>query len=226
MKTFFLILLTLMFISLSGAAQSSTTKYFKDISLSKKACAKKANFAQVLSLSADGRSIEEVWRLADSQLVKREEYKLGEPFGKWIQTKVDKKIELDYEFELSYSDEECSDSIVGLIAWNYLEDQPDLEYLAPKLKNGLGDIGYFIGRNLIFPKSMLETGMEAVVVINLRVKADGNVENINISKPCFDVSMNKEAQRVIRLLKFSDGAKLHGKPVGFCTSIPIRFEFR
>ena len=168
----------------------------------------------------------EVRKLSDDKIVRWEEFKGKEPVGLWYYGFRRGIVPLDYEFELNYVGEQCIDSIVGISGPGYFEDHPKLGYVAPKLENEGRDFSDFIARNLIFPRSMIRNGIEGAVVINLTVTAEGKVENIYISKPSIDVSMDKEAQRIIRLLKFSEGAKLNGKPTSFCMSWKVRFEFR
>ena len=55
------------------------------------------------------------------------------------------------------------------------------------------------------------------------VTKDGQIENIVVNKGV-DITLDKEAVRILRALKFSTPPLLNGRPVNICVKFPISFR--
>jgi len=93
----------------------------------------------------------------------------------------------------------------------------------PSFPGGEAAIRENISRNLRYPESAVEKGIEGKVFIKFIVTKDGSVANVTISRSV-DAVIDEEALRVVRMLpKFTPGKK-DGKPVNVWYSLPISFQ--
>lgn len=93
----------------------------------------------------------------------------------------------------------------------------------PSFPGGEAAIRENISRNLRYPESAVEKGIEGKVFIKFIVTKDGSVANVTISRSV-DAAIDEEALKVVRMLpKFTPGKK-DGKPVNVWYSLPISFQ--
>lgn len=216
-------ILTILIIVLTILCSGQTTqiKYFNNVYLQKEVSANKAKYSQTISQNGDGSVTTSVKNIKKDELISSETYKGNEPFGIWKYRQSNMTSELDYAFELVYSDQACNDSIKGLR--NYFENNENLIYTAPKIVSGEASIYYFIARNTIYPPIARESGIQGKVYLTFTVNKEGAIENIVVKKGAH-ILLDKEAVRVIRLLKFSNPATLNGQTQSFCVTMPISFK--
>jgi len=163
--------------------------------------------------------------LKKNKLISRKTYRSGEPYGKWILTIGNKRVELDYTFNSTYiksRDEICNDSIlIKKIGKNLLADNQDHHYTAPRLVSG-ADVYNFIRKELIYPPDALTYGFSGQVYVRFEIDTEGKVHNVKMVKGK-EKHIDMEAQRVVRSLSFAGPAPLEGNPVSLCLLLPITF---
>lgn len=204
-------------------AQSSTTRYFRTQSLAKEVAQDKAKFSQTVTKNADGSTTTTFKNLEKDLILTRETYKGDEPCGDWIYQKFRGTGTLDFNFNLNYSGEPCKDSIPGIRPVDYFQDNTMLNYIAPKIDSSEITLVRFLQNNMRYPAPAREKGIQGVVYLRFTVTDSGEVENIIITKSAH-ISLDKEAMRVLRMLKFLHPATLNGQKTSICVELPINFK--
>lgn len=200
------LLVILQLITIAGFAQTVTTNYYKDEYLSKLTDAKKGNYKEVITIGSDGVETKEVYNLSTAKLIQA--HRGSEPIKVW--TTSDGKS-LDYNFKLGYDDMGCpgdKDSFTMK------------EGKSPELVGDENIIGV-IGRHLRYPQSAIDNGITGTVYLYFTVDGQGNVGQINVMRGV-DPALDKEAARVIRLLKFKPSKAI----AGTCYNVPVKFMIR
>ncbi len=94
----------------------------------------------------------------------------------------------------------------------------------PEYPGGPAAMYAFLGNNIVFPKRMVETGIQGTSLIEFVVEIDGSVSNTKV-RTSLHPECDNEAIRVIKMLKFSPGL-INGKPVRVLYSIPVQFSLQ
>ncbi len=80
----------------------------------------------------------------------------------------------------------------------------------------------FVSKTLVYPEAAMQMGSQGRVVVQFRIKKDGNVEVINTQGK--DKILEKEARRVIEKLPKLIPGKQRDRPVAVIFSYPIVFK--
>ena len=80
----------------------------------------------------------------------------------------------------------------------------------------------FVSKTLVYPETAMQMGSQGRVVVQFRIKKDGNVEVINTQGK--DKILEKEARRVIEKLPRLIPGKQRERPVAVIFSYPIVFR--
>ena len=80
----------------------------------------------------------------------------------------------------------------------------------------------FVSKTLVYPETAMQMGLQGRVVVQFRIKKDGNVEVINAQGK--DKILEKEARRVIEKLPRLIPGKQRERPVAVIFSYPIVFK--
>ena len=80
----------------------------------------------------------------------------------------------------------------------------------------------FVSKTLVYPETAMQMGSQGRVVVQFRIKKDGNVEVINTQGK--DKILEKEARRVIEKLPRLIPGKQRERPVAVIFSYPIVFK--
>jgi TonB family protein len=200
-------------------AQTSTTKYYKDKYLDKEVPEAKANFSQTIIRTEDGKITIEKRDLKRNKLVWRETNRGEEQFGIWINETPKGYEELDFNFDLNYKDTFCE----GIALNKPFENNDTIGYKAPQLPMDNESVFRFIAREVQYPVYAKENGIMGRVVLTFNINKEGIIENIAVKKSAH-VSLDKEAVRVIKKLKFKSPPMLNGENAVFCVTFPIIFE--
>ncbi len=124
----------LIFFALTSAAQTGNTKYYKNAYAGEEVPREKAKYAQTITDNPDG-SISKEWKnLKKNQVESRAILKGDEPVGIWVYMTLKGPEEMDYDFTLEYTDQECPKDIA---IKNFFADEPGISYEAPKLATGM-----------------------------------------------------------------------------------------
>lgn len=88
---------------------------------------------------------------------------------------------------------------------------------------GSDALSQLIGRNLIYPATAQENGIQGHVVIGCIVEADGTVSGYEVIRSV-EPSLDREALRVAHLIRKLNPATENGKPVRAKYYIPFNFK--
>jgi len=219
-STFFFLLI--MGWALCGACQKTATSYYADARLSQEVSQSQAKFMQTITTKLDQTVVTEVVDLLTQQLVSSTTYKGKEPFGIWKLPSRTSPKTLDFDFELLYDAEKCANSPELLRVSDYFQNDTLNGYVAPKLESG-GTVMQFVAKQIVYAAIARENGIAGRVYLKMLIDSNGAVSNISIIKGVH-VLLDKEAARVLRLLKFSSPARLQGAAVPICVTMPIAFR--
>lgn len=81
----------------------------------------------------------------------------------------------------------------------------------------------WIAKNLEYPESALNNGVQGQVVLKFVVEKDGSVTDIQVMKKV-DPALDKEAVRVLNKMPKWTPGKQRGKPVRSRFTLPVRFK--
>ncbi len=219
------IIVTLLIVAVTKicSAQTTQTIYYNNRWFEKEVSAGKGKFSKTITKNADETVTIEVKNIKKNKIEYSETYKGAEPYGIWIYQTSKGTSQLEYNFPLTYAGKECKDSIPSVIMDSYFEDNDTIGYKAPKLAAGETSIYQSIADNLVYPTLPKEEGIQGKVYVVFTITKDGSIENVYIKKGV-NVFLDKEALRVIRLLRFSTPPTLNGQPQSFCITMPIIFS--
>ena len=89
-------------------------------------------------------------------------------------------------------------------------------------QDGKGEYA-FIRDNLVYPKKALENGIEGTSFVEYTIGTDGQIRDVHIQLSANPI-LDKEALRVVNLMKKWQPAMKDGKPVEFKCVTPIKFS--
>lgn len=103
----------------------------------------------------------------------------------------------------------------------------DVEYVdpdvMPQYPGGEAGIKAFLSKTIRYPMTAVEEGVQGRVVVNVLVGTDGNVRDVFLVKRVHP-SLDKEAVRVVKLMKGFKPALKDGSPVEAWLTVPIPFR--
>ena len=215
--------LTTLFFSISSIcfSQTTDTKYYNQ--RMEEVPQVKAKYAKTITQDNDGTITTSTKDLKKDLVTSSQTFKGDEPFGVWIYQKFRGTGQLDYNFQLNYSDEICSNSDELSKVVNFFNDDEIAGYKSPTLATGNKTIYEFIGQSIIYPAKARRQGIQGKVFSSFVITKDGKVENIVVNKGV-DIVLDKEAVRILRSLKFSTAPLLNGQPIDICVKFPISFK--
>ncbi len=95
----------------------------------------------------------------------------------------------------------------------------------PEYPGGANALSSHIAKNMVYPKSAADNGIQGRVFIRFVVTETGAVDKVEVLKGV-DPLLDKEAVRVVKTLKdFKPGLK-NGKPVAVSYTLPIAFNLQ
>src|SRR5690606_22674484 len=116
-----------------------------------------------------------------------------EPVGIWVYLTGRGPAEMDYNFPIEYSQQDCPKE---LNIKNYFEDEAGSGYEAPKISTG-EQFYEFAVKNLVYPAKARREGIQGKVDLTFDLTKDGLIENIRVKKGVHLV-LDKEAVRILR----------------------------
>lgn len=202
------------------SAQTITVNYYKNLGLQKEVAPEKAAYSKTTRIEKDGTISVEVIDMKSGLVSSAESSRNGEPIGVWKVKRGSRTDVLDYQFDLVYNEQACTDTIAGLSS--YFENDQNLNYIAPVLENDLS-IYFFVSRNVIFPISAMEQGIQGKVFLRFTITESGQVQDVIIQKG-IHVLLDKEAARVVRSMKFKSPPQVNGLARKICVALPVNFK--
>ena len=95
-----------------------------------------------------------------------------------------------------------------------------------KIEGGDKAIVDYISKNVVYPKSALEKGIQGKVIISFSVDKDGSIENVKVSRGV-DPDLDAEATRVIKNMPaFEAPGYKNNKPVAVWYFLPITLALK
>lgn len=167
----------------------------------------------------------EFLRTKDDQLLDFMAYKGKQPYLVWkrFDKKGNKISELNYEFDLDYSDEK-PENVVYIDLWkNELEGQVEGTFEKPILKGYDGYSSYLV-KTLRYPRHAQRMGIQGKVTLLYKISKDGKGTPISVIEGT-EVHLDKEAARVLRETPQWEPAKLNSKPIDVYAVTSISFKF-
>lgn len=213
--------LYLLFIIVLCNAQTSDTTYYNNVYLQKEVQPNKAKFARIVTTQADGLSTVLVKDLSSQKTISSSSFKDSEPMGIWLKQKNGELVELDYDFDVVYRKIPCADSLSAIK--DIFSDDTAANYIAPKLATGEKSIYSFLGNNTVYPRFARDNALEGNVYVVFTISASGTTTNVEVLRG-IHISLDKEAVRVIKLMKFSNPPTLNGVARSCCAVIPLKFS--
>jgi len=227
MKTLKITVVFVVFINccFSQQIQSTNNRYFSDQNLKKQVAENKAKFVQTVLEKSEGIRIIEVRNVKSNELISYESFKGEEPIGKWLEKCENGYDTLDYDFNLVYSQNECFDDS-SVDVGDYFQDNESVGYKAPKIKGdvGLGLFQYLV-KTMNYPNFAVEKGIQGNVLLQFSITKSG-IDAIVVNRGVHK-TIDKEAVRILRKIKFESAPVLKGLNVDFnCVFMPINFSLQ
>lgn len=220
MKSFFTVIL-LMFAVISCVGQTKQVGYYKDIYFNKETTLEKAKFKRTIIKEPDGVVTTEVVNVKRNEVISLESFKGNEQVGVWKVEKGKGYEERDYSFDIVYSKDKCIDTIAGVD--NLLQNNDELRYVAPKIATDESYASMFMSKNISYPRYAKENGIEGIVKLAFTITKEGEVKDIVVNQGVH-LTLDKEAVRVVRKLKFSNPPTIDGEPREVCLSLPVTYK--
>lgn len=205
--------------ALTCSAQTSDTKYYKTMSMDEEVPQEKAKYSRTITNNSDGSVTTERKNLKKNLIESRQILKDEQPVGIWIYLTGRGPAEMDYDFNLEYSNQECS---TNLNIKNYFTDEISVGYESPHISTG-ELFNEFVAKNLVYPAKARREGMQGKVDLTFTFTNEGIIENIRVKKGVHLV-LDKEAVRIIRKIKLSSPPKIKGQPETLCGNVSITFR--
>ncbi len=95
----------------------------------------------------------------------------------------------------------------------------------PSLPGGEKSLQESLYKNLRYPATAIEKGVEGKVFVKFIITKDGSIANVSVSRSV-DPLLDQEAVRVVRMLPRFQPGKNGGKPVNVWYSLPISFQLK
>ena len=94
----------------------------------------------------------------------------------------------------------------------------------PEFPGGKEALLHYLNTNVKYPKIAQENGIEGRVIVRFYVAKDGMVENVHVVRSGGDPSLDKEAERVIKMMPRWIPGKQRGKLVRVMYTVPVNFR--
>jgi TonB family protein len=218
MKTLFACALLLL---LPCLVVGQNIRYYKDRGLRKETTQEKARYEVKKERRSDGKVIIVVKDLSKEEILSVETED-GEPYGQRVNQMGWGKKVIDYDFDMNYTDTVCAEGTTVLDTKAPFIDNATLHYEAPRLTGGQMFNDYLM-RNMFYPEYAKENNQSGKVYMRFTILKSGEIVKISVVKSAWP-SLDKEAVRVMRDVRFATPAMIDGKPVDLCITMPLSFH--
>ena len=96
----------------------------------------------------------------------------------------------------------------------------------PEFPGGQQALFKFLSENVKYPTIAYENGIEGRVICQFVVEKDGTIANVEVVQSGGDVSLDKEAVRVLKSMPRWKPGKQKGKPVRVKYTVPVNFQIK
>ena len=94
----------------------------------------------------------------------------------------------------------------------------------PEFPGGTDALFKYIADNLRYPKIAKENKIQGRTICQFVVERDGSISDIMVIRPAGDLSLDREAVRIIRSMPRWKPGKMRGTPVRVLYTVPINFR--
>lgn len=199
--------------------------YYKNIYKNERVQAKQAKYVETITTKEDGMTSYEFRRIKGDHLVKSYHYKDKMPHGVWksYNQRKGRYSELDYDFDISYSDQKVEDGIYIKFDTGELESEPSGTFIPPKIKGATSNPVFALYKNIKFPAYARENGISGTSKIHLKITKEGKLELISIFEGA-EPHLDKESARALRSCQDWEPATLNGEKVETYAIVPVKFK--
>lgn len=219
MKHTFTLLALLICCGVANAQTTVKVKWLKSETSDKEVPEGKSEVMEITTTYGNGQVTVERTNVKTGKRIFIESLRGEEPVGVW---QYGESPALDYDFDIIYSEANCPVDSSLLPVTDLLVSYDSLGYLAPQFPEGQTLIK-FLARSIIYPAYARDNDIQGKVLVNCVINNQGVVENITVRRGAHP-TLDKEAVRVVRMLRFLNPAKLNGVPKSFCMIIPVVFK--
>ena len=96
--------------------------------------------------------------------------------------------------------------------------------ILPSYPGGVAALQQFLASTVIYPVIAQENGIEGTVIVQFIIDEEGSVTNVEVLESSGEVSLDKEAVRVIKAMPKWNPGTVNGEPAKFQYQIPITFR--
>ena len=101
----------------------------------------------------------------------------------------------------------------------------DVVEVMPQYPGGQTAMLKYIMENIKYPKQIMEEGIQGRVTVSFIVEKDGRVSNVRLLRSV-QLSLDKEAIRVVKSMPKWTPGKQNGKPVRVRFNLPVMFKLK
>ena len=165
-----------------------------------------------MTKNSDGSTCSEMKNIKNNKIIYKRCYINDIPTGIWI---TFSGTEINYNFELVYSNEEYKEILHFLINEEKTKEKIEGKFEVPTPICEGNDFKKHIADNLTYPELAAENGIQGKVTSQFIIDETGKLVEFSILKSA-DKILDKEAARVIKQLTNWTPAKINGSPIRIC----------
>ena len=200
------------FLNASHGQDVIERKFFKDKYGFTVVGEKKAKFVETITKNSDGSTCDEMRDIKNNTIIFKRCYINDTPTGIWITFSGE---ELNYDFELAYSNEEYEGLLHFLINYRKTKEEINGMFDAPIPLCEGNDFKKYIASELTYPDIAAENGIQGKVTSQFIIDETGKLVEFSILKSAGKI-LDKESARVIQQLTNWTPAKINGSPIRIC----------
>lgn len=228
MKVLLTIALTVCSFITINSQNKIASKFYKDIWQNQETNEKNAKYIENTELESDSVTKKTFMNIKTQKLLWEKRYLKEEPYGIWnfYDEKGILKYNLDYNFILKYGQLKPEGFYAVDIMQKSLKDNISGTFEMPEYgESNKTEIAYWFVKNLRYPLIAHENGIQGKVMLQFTIDSTGVIGNISILRGVHE-SLDREAYRVIHLIKKVEPAKLNSQNIPIYIECPIAFKLQ
>jgi TonB family protein len=227
MKTVLIIILFFSF-NVINSQKKIDSKYYKDIWQYNETIEKKAKYIECTEFENDSVKRKTFTNIKTQKLIWEKRFLKEEPYGIWTFNDEEGKFSynLDYNFKLKYGQSQPPGFYEVDILQKRLKESIDGSFEMPEYgESNKTEIGYWFIKQLRYPIIAQENGIQGTVFVQFTIDSNGVIGNISVLRGVHE-SIDREAFRVIHLIKRVKPARLDGQNIPLYIKCPINYKLQ